>query len=172
MKNAVHSSPRAFQRFGSVMQRRRSPSRYLDSARRRAFELRLLDGVGAELDRALVRARGARGVAGAAQQVGVRGVQRLVALERGIAEQRLEQLQPGVRPGREADGDGAVELDDRRGVQDGERAVELGDLRPVGGVASGAWICSAVIAACSWYSPGRRSRTARSSLASPARIRS
>ena len=37
--------------------------------------------------------------------------------------------------------------------------------------ASGAWICRAVIAACSWYSPGRRRRTARSSLARPSAIR-
>ena len=33
--------------------------------------------------------------------------------------------------------------------------------------ASGAWTCRAVIAACSWYSPGRRRRTARSSFARP-----
>jgi hypothetical protein len=44
------------------------------------FYLRALDGVGAEADRPLVGARGARGVAGAAEQLGVRGVQRLVAL--------------------------------------------------------------------------------------------
>ena len=46
------------------------------------LELRALDGVGAERDRPLVRARGAAGVARAAQQLGVRRVQRLVALER------------------------------------------------------------------------------------------
>jgi hypothetical protein len=80
----------------------------------------------------------------------VRRVQRLVALERRIAEQRLEQTQ--------ADGDRAVELDHRRRVQRGEGAAQLRDLRPVAGLGVRTWICSAVIAVCTWYSPGRRRR--------------
>jgi hypothetical protein len=43
--------------------------------------------------RPLVRARGARGVARAAEQLGVGRVERLVVLERRIAELRLEQRQ-------------------------------------------------------------------------------
>ena len=61
------------------------------------LELRALDGVGGECDRTPVRMRGVVGFARAAQQLGVRRVQRLVALERRIVEQRLEQLQPGGR---------------------------------------------------------------------------
>src|SRR4051812_45616896 len=86
---------------------RRSVEGDLDAALRKAsrqraeapLELCALDGVGGELDRLLVGARGARGVARAAEQLGVRRVQRLVALERGIGEQRLEQLQAGGGPG-------------------------------------------------------------------------
>jgi hypothetical protein len=71
-------------------------------------------------------------------------------VERGIAEQRLEQTQ--------ADGDRAGELDHRRRVQRGEGAAQLRDRRPVAGLGVRAWICSAVIAACTWFSPGRRRR--------------
>jgi hypothetical protein len=81
--------------------------------------------------RALVRARGTLRVAGAAQQVGVGGVQRLVALE--LRSQRLEQREPGGGTGREPDRDGVVELDGRRRLQDGERPVEPGDPIPVDG---------------------------------------
>jgi hypothetical protein len=49
------------------------------------LELRALDGVAGELDRPLIRAGGSHGVARAAEQFGVRRVQRLVALERRIA---------------------------------------------------------------------------------------
>jgi hypothetical protein len=83
---------------------------------------------------AIARSRGARGVARAAEQLGVRRVQRLVALERRVAEQRLEQRQAGGGPVGQADGDRAVELDHRRRVERAEGAVELGDLRPVGGL--------------------------------------
>ena len=62
----------------------------------------------------------------------MRRLQRLIALERRIAEQRLEQLQAHGGAGGEADGDGAVELDHGRRVQLHQRPVELGDLRPVG----------------------------------------
>src|SRR5688572_8810166 len=53
----------------------------LESAQRAQtpFELRTLDCVGAECDRPLVRKRGASGVARAAEQLGVRRVQWLVA---------------------------------------------------------------------------------------------
>ena len=99
----------------------------------------------------------------------MRGVQRLVVLERGVGEQWLEQFQAGGGPGREPDRDGTVELNDGRRADHGEGAVELGDLRPV---VPGTGSARAVIAACSWYSPGRRIRTARSSFARPSRIRS
>ena len=59
------------------------------------FELRALDRVGRERDRALVGALpGAGDVARAAEQIGVRRVQWLVALERRVLEERLEQFQP------------------------------------------------------------------------------
>ena len=114
------------------------------------LELRALDRVGGERDRPLVRARGSAGVARAAEQLGVRRVQWLVALERRIGEQRLDQLQARGGPVGQADGDRTVELDHRRRVELCERAVELGDLRPVGRLGVGASIWRAVIAACSW----------------------
>jgi len=51
-----------------------------------ALELGTLDRVGAERDRTLVCARRAGIVAGAAQQLGVCGVQRLIALEACVVE--------------------------------------------------------------------------------------
>jgi hypothetical protein len=88
--------------------------RSVDPQRAQApFELRALDGVGGERDRALLRPRVARGVARTAEQLGVRRVERLVALERRIAEQRLEQPQARGARG-QPDGDRAVELDHRR----------------------------------------------------------
>ena len=97
-----------------------------------ALELGALNRVGAELDRPLVGALGAREVTGAPEQLGVRCVQRLVALERGILEQRLEQLEPGIGPGGKANGRCAVELDDRRSAELRKGAVQLDDLRPIG----------------------------------------
>jgi len=63
-----------------------------------APELGALDRAGAELDRTLVRALGAGEVTSAPEQLGVRGVQRLVVLERTILEQRPEQLEPASAP--------------------------------------------------------------------------
>jgi hypothetical protein len=61
-------------------------------------------------------------------------MQRLVALERGIAEQRLEQCQASSGSICQPDGDGAVELDHRRRVEPAKRAVKLCDLRPIRGL--------------------------------------
>src|SRR5262245_38109938 len=97
------------------------------------FELRALHGISAECDCPLVRARGARGVACAAQQLGVRSVQRLVALERRIAEEGLEQRQARGVPLGHTDGDRAVELDHGRRVEPDQSAEQLRYLRPVGG---------------------------------------
>jgi hypothetical protein len=64
-----------------MMKRQLQPTR---SAQRpqTPFGLRALDGVAAEHDRALVRARGARCIARAVEQLRVGRVQRLVVLER------------------------------------------------------------------------------------------
>src|SRR5947209_14132914 len=96
------------------------------------LELGALDVVVAQLDRPLVRARGARRVVGAPKQLGVRGVQRLVACQPRVVEQRLEQRQAGAGPGGERDGDRAIHVDDGRRADLRERRVELGDLWPVG----------------------------------------
>jgi hypothetical protein len=58
--------------------------------------------------------REAATVTGAPEQLGVRRVQRLVALDRGIAQQRIEQLKAGLRPVGEPDGSGVVGLDHGR----------------------------------------------------------
>ena len=96
------------------------------------LELGALHVVGAQGDPAPVGLGRTGTVARAAQQLGARRVQRLVAREHAVAEQRLEQREPGRRPLGEPDGDRAVDLDDRRRRDPAERAVELGDLRPVG----------------------------------------
>src|SRR6187455_2354064 len=62
-----------------------------------ALQLGALHGVRAQLDGPRVRARGAVAVARAVQQLGVGGLQRLVALERRVVEQRRQDLQAGLR---------------------------------------------------------------------------
>ena len=61
----------------------------------------------------------------------MRCVQRLVALECRVAEQRFEQVETGLRSDGEPDRRRAVQLDDRRGRDLTERAVQLRDLLPV-----------------------------------------
>jgi len=63
-----------------------------------SFELGALDGIGGERDRPFVRTRGARPVAGTAQQLRVRRVQRLVALERGSASSGSTSSRPASGP--------------------------------------------------------------------------
>src|SRR5262245_39609941 len=58
--------------------------------RQPALQLRPLDRVVAELDRAAVGGRRARDVAGAAQQFGAGRVQRLVAREHALGRERCE----------------------------------------------------------------------------------
>src|SRR4051794_31292012 len=96
------------------------------------LQLRPLDGIGAQLDRRLVGARGALSIAGALEQLGMGGVEGLVALERGIVQQRREQIEACLWAVGEADGDGTVELDYRGWCELHERAEEVGDLPPVG----------------------------------------
>ena len=59
-------------------------------------------------------------------------VQRLVALERRVVQQRREQVEACLRAVGEANGDCTVELDHRGWCELHERAVEVGDLPPVG----------------------------------------
>src|SRR5919106_5734361 len=98
-----------------VIPRRRSGRSDLDSrasvGAQRAqppFELGALDLVGAQRDRPLVGALGARPVAGPLEQLGVSGVEGLIAIERGILEQRLDQLEARLGAGGEAHGGDAV----------------------------------------------------------------
>src|SRR5438105_8357166 len=60
------------------------------------------------------------------------GIERLVALERRIVEQRREQVEACLRAVGEANGDGTLELDHRGWCELHERTVEVGDLSPVG----------------------------------------
>ncbi len=68
------------------------------------------------------------------------------------------------------DGDGAVQLDDRRRVRAQQHVVEPDDLRPVGRGRVGASACTAAIAACSVYGPNRRDASARSTSVDPSAI--
>ena len=62
-----------------------------------ALELGSLDGVGTQLDRHLVGTHSGRSLTGALEQLGMRGMQRLVALERGVVQQRAEQVEGCLR---------------------------------------------------------------------------
>src|SRR5579859_7183537 len=100
--------------------------------RKAPLQLSAFDLVGAERDRSLVRAGGGHGIAGSPEQVRVRGVQRLVALECSVGQQRLKQLEPGLWSDGEPDRRRAVQLDDRRGRDLAQRAVQLRYLLPIG----------------------------------------
>ena len=107
------------------------------------LELGALHGVGAELDRPLVRPGRLPWIARAAEQLGMRRVQRLVAGERRVVEERGEHIQPRRRPVRPAHRDGAVDLHHRRRREPPQLAVELGDPRPVGLARRSARPCAA-----------------------------
>ena len=151
----------------------REPLPSVGVERRQApVQLGPLDRVGAERDRSLVRARGGHRVAGSPEQVGVCRVQRLVALERRVGQQRLEQLEPGLGPTANPTaaarfsstiGEGAISPSAPY-----SSAICSQSVVPV----SAPRTCTAVIAACSWYWPGRRNRIARSSASSPSPSRS
>src|SRR3981189_191833 len=66
-----------------------------------AVQLRTLDGVGTQLDRRLVGARGALAVARAPEQLRMGGVQRLVALERRLVQQQRAQIEARPRARRQ-----------------------------------------------------------------------
>ena len=66
------------------------------------------------------------------EQVAAHGRQQVVALERGLGRQRVDDLEPGRRAERHRHRDRAVQLDDRRRRQLGQRVVQRGDPRPVG----------------------------------------
>ena len=66
------------------------------------------------------------------QQIAAHARQQVVALQRRLVGERVDELEPGRRTERHRDRDRAVELDHRRRRQLGERVVERGDARPVG----------------------------------------
>ena len=83
-----------------------------------------------------------------AQQLGTRGVERVVPVER--VPEGVERGQCDVGAVDLGDRDGAVEGDDGRAVEADELVVEGDDLRPVGVAGSRASVCTALIAASSW----------------------
>src|SRR5579864_487914 len=91
-----------------------------DDLRQAALEEGALALVRRQLERAAVRVGGVVALAEPAQEVGARGVEEVVALER----QPVEQREAGARAVRHRDGDRAVQLDDRRRVRTRELAVE------------------------------------------------
>src|SRR5271156_3696977 len=93
----AHVPPSEYRLGGSVggldMTRRSAATESLQTT----FELASLDGVGAERDRSFIGPCGGWRVLGAAQELGVRGVKRLVVLEASILEQRGKQLKARLR---------------------------------------------------------------------------
>src|SRR5690606_22872089 len=84
--------------------------------RRRALELRARLVGAAELE----------------EQVAADGGKQVVVLEGGRVPERVDSLEPGLRPERPPDGDGAVQLAGGRGRDPGERVVEGHDAGPGG----------------------------------------
>ena len=121
------------------------------------LELGPLDGVGTQLDRRLVGALGGLSVTGALEQLGMGCVQRLVALERRVARAAARagrgRLEGRRRTRRRRHGSSSTTASWRelhRARRRGRRPAASRGLSSI-------W--TAVIAACSWYWPGRRSRT-------------
>ena len=96
-------------------------------------------------------ARASSGRPSRAEQVGADGVEQVVAVERQAVDERERRR----RPLDLGDRDRAVERDDRRRREREQLVVELHDLRASrSSAAVGASLCTALIAACSWYGPG------------------
>src|ERR1041384_6886798 len=66
------------------------------------------------------------------QEIAAHARQEMIGLEHRLRRQRIDDLEPGLGPEQHGEGDGAVELDDRRRRDLAERAVESDDARPVG----------------------------------------
>jgi hypothetical protein len=99
-------------------------ARIVSSSRSRA--LRVSDGRALELRARLVEA------AELGEEVAAHARQQVVALERRLRGQRVDELEAGRRAERHRDRDRAVQLHDRRRRELGERVVERRDARPVG----------------------------------------
>ena len=152
----------------------REPQPSVGVERRQApVQLGPLDRVGAERDRSLVRARGGHwSPARRSRSACAACSGSFVALECRICQQRLEQLEPACGPTANptaaarfssTTGEGAISPSARY-----SSAICSQSVVPV----SAPRTCTAVIAACSWYWPGRRNRIARSRALSPSPSRS
>src|SRR5256885_6357403 len=75
---------------------------------------------------------GLGGPAELSQEVPAHGREQVVRAERWLIGEAVDQVQGGRGAVRHPDGDGAVELDDRRWHELGERVVERHDARPIG----------------------------------------
>ena len=93
-----------------------------------ARQERALDGAGRQLERPAI-AGGLRRPADAPQEVGARGVQVHVVVE---PLDSVDRVEPGLRALRHRDRDGAVQLDDGRGLRPQQPVVEVADPRPAG----------------------------------------
>src|SRR5438105_8205192 len=105
---------------------RTPPSRLVSTSGMRARVLHLreppfqeasLDRVRRELQGTAVRRSRVAAATSSSEQVGPRGVVQVVPLE---ALDRVDELQAALRPLRERDRDGAVQLDDRARVEPGQ----------------------------------------------------
>ena len=92
------------------------------------LEVRALDGIGRELDRAAVRASRLVGAAQASKEVGAGRVVQVVRVE---PFDRVDDREPVRRVGRHRHRDAAVQRHDRRAGDALELGVERRDLRPV-----------------------------------------
>ena len=91
-------------------------------------ELCTLYFVGAQLDGARICVGRVDVIAGAAQQLSVRRVEWLIAIQPGVDQQRSQQGQAGPRPVGEADRGGMIQRDHWRGPHSEQRRVQSGDL--------------------------------------------
>ena len=134
---------------------------------RRRIEERALGLVAGQADRRVVGLRGLGGPAQAAQQVGPDRVEDVVARP-GRARRRGPGPRPGPRPRRPPPRGSAPRPGSARSPAGGRRAATI--CRQSVSAAVGASLCTALIAACSWYGPGWLRRRHRRTSSWPSAI--